>query len=52
MLKGDVNCLLCVERMASILDMKIVQVLVRSVIANFCSLIGLPHENRWLEQLN
>ena len=34
MLRREVNCLVWVERMASMLDMKIVQVLVRSLIAN------------------
>ena len=34
-LRGQVNCLVWVERMASVLDMKIVQVLVRSLIAIF-----------------
>jgi len=35
MLKGKVNCLMWVERVASIFDMKIVQVLVRSKIVIF-----------------
>jgi len=35
MLRGEVNCIAWVERMASMLDMKIVQVLVRLLIANF-----------------
>ena len=35
MLKGAVNCLVWVERMTSILDMKIVQVHVRSEIVIF-----------------
>jgi len=35
MLKGEIDCLVWVERMASMLDMKIVQVLVRSLIAIF-----------------
>jgi len=35
MLIGEVNCLVWVERMTSILDMKIVQVLVRSLIVIF-----------------
>ena len=35
MLKGEVNCLVWGERMTSILDMKIVQILVRSEIVIF-----------------
>jgi len=35
MLRGEVNCLVWAERMTSILDMKIVQVLVRSLIVMF-----------------
>jgi len=35
MLRGKVNCLVWVERMASILDMKIVEVLVRLLIVIF-----------------
>ena len=35
MLKGKVNCLMWVERVASIFDIKIVQVLVRSKIVIF-----------------
>jgi len=39
MLRGEVNYLVWIERMTSILDMEIVQVLVRLLIANFCSLM-------------
>jgi len=35
MLRSEVNCLVWVERMTSILDLKIVQVLVRSLIVIF-----------------
>ena len=52
MLRGEVDCLVWVERMTSMLDMKIVEVLVSSLIAISCSLIELTHKNRWLEQLN
>ena len=35
MLRGEVNCIVWAERMASMLDIKIVQVLIRSLIAIF-----------------
>jgi len=39
MLRGEVNCRVWVEKMTSILDIKIVQALVRSLIVIFVLLI-------------